>query len=121
MALPLDYFQRAIALIFEQRPHLERRVQLFSDDPEWGQAHLTSPDWHLEISTGTPEEDLASMAAMQALVISNSSLSAVAAHLGECFGRLDLVICPDQWLSDPSRKALGDLRKPGWITLPIQP
>ena len=102
-------------------PHLERRIVLFSDDPEWGQVHLQDSSWELGIADGTPEEDLAAMAAMQALVISNSSLSAIAAHLGESFGEMKLVICPDQWLSNPERKALGDLRKLSWLSLPIQP
>ena len=93
---------------------------LFSDDPAWGKAHLSDSSWELEIASGTPEEDLSAMAAMRALVTSNSSLSAIAAHLGESFGEMQLVICPDQWLSDPNRKALGDLRKPSWISLPIQ-
>ena len=121
MALPLGYYRRGIQRVFEQMPQLERRILLFSDDPAWGQAHLSDSSWELEIASGTPEEDLAAMAAMRALVISNSSLSAIAAHLGENFGALQLVICPDQWLSDPNRKALGDLRKPNWISLPIQP
>ena len=121
MTLPLDYYRRAIQRSFEQMPQLERRIVLFSDDPDWGQAHLSDSSWVLEIASGTPEEDLAAMAAMPALVISNSSLSAIAAHLGESFGEMQLVICPDQWLSAPNRKALGDLRKPSWISLPIQP
>ena len=121
MALPLGYYRRAIQRVFEQIPQLELRVVLFSDDTAWGQAHLSDSSWELEIASGAPEEDLAAMAAMQALVISNSSLSAIAAHLGESFGETKLVICPDQWLSDPERKALGDLRKPSWISLPIQP
>ena len=121
MALPLGYYRRGIQRVFEQMPHLERRVVLFSDDPAWGKAHLSDSSWELVIASGTPEEDLAAMAAMRALVISNSSLSAIAAHLGESFGEMQLVICPDQWLSDPNRKALGDLRKPSWISLPIQP
>ena len=121
MALPLGYYRRGIQRVFEQMPQLERRIVLFSDDPDWGKAHLSDSSWELEIASGTPEGDLAAMAAMQALVISNSSLSAIAAHLGESFGALQLVICPDQWLSKPESKALGDLRKPNWISLPIQP
>ena len=121
MALPLGYYRRAIQRVFEQMPQLDRRIVVFSDDPDWGQAHLSDSSWDLEIASGTPEEDLAAMAAMQALVISNSSLSAIAAHLGESFGEMQLVIGPDQWLSDPNRKALGDLRKTSWISLPIHP
>ena len=121
MALPQGYYRRAIQRIFEEMPQLERRIVLFSDEPDWGQAHLNDPSWELEIARGTPERDLAAMAAMQALVISNSSLSAIAAHLGESFGEMQWVICPDQWLSNPERKALGDLRKLSWLSLPIQP
>ena len=121
MALPLGYYRRGIQRVFEQMPHLERRVVLFSDDPAWGKAHLRDSSWELGIADGTPEEDLAAMAAMQALVISNSSLSAIAAHLGESFGEMKLVICPDQWLNNSERKALGDLRKLSWLSLPIQP
>ena len=121
MALPLGYYHRAIQQVFERMPQLEGRIVLFSDDPAWGQANLSDTSWKLQIASGTPEEDLAAMATMRALVISNSSLSAIAAHLGESFGGLQLVICPDQWLSNPERKALGDLRKPSWISLPIQP
>ena len=121
MALPLGYYRRAIHRVFEQMPQLKRWIVLFSDDPDWGKAHLSDSSWELEIASGTPEEDLAAMAAMEALVISNSSLSAIAAHLGESFGEMQWVICPDQWLSDPNRKALGDLQKPSWISLPIQP
>ena len=121
MALPLSYYRRAIERIFEEMPQMERRIVLFSDDPAWGQIHLNDSSWELEIASGTPEEDLATMAAMPALVISNSSLSAIAAHLGESFGQMQLVLGPDQWLSDPNRQALGDLRKPSWISLPIQP
>ena len=121
MALPLGYYRRAIQRVFDQMPELERRIVLYSDDPDWGRAHLNDSSWDLEIASGAPEEDLAAMAAMQALVISNSSLSAIAAHVGESFGEMQLVICPDQWLSDPNRKALGDLRKPSWISLPIHP
>ena len=101
MALPLGYYRRGIQRIFEEMPQLERRIVLFSDEPDWGQAHLNDPSWELEIASGTPEKDLAAMAAMRALVISNSSLSAIAAHLGESFRALQLVICPDQWLSNP--------------------
>ena len=121
MALPLGFYRRGIQKVFEQMPQLERRIVLFSDEPDWGQAHLSDSSWELEIASGTPEEDLEAMAAMQALVISNSSLSAIAAHLGESFGEMRLVICPDQWLSNPERKALGDLRKPSWISMAIQP
>jgi len=119
--IPLSpkYYKQALKLLFRRQPRLERRVQLFSDEPAWGIRHLSSPDWQLELQEGSPEHDLAAMSRMRALIISNSSLSAIAAHLGESFGILQLVICPDQWLLDPNRPLLGDLRKPLWISVPI--
>ena len=120
MPLPLSYYRKALELVFARQPELPRRVQLFSDEPSWGMEHLSSAHWQLELQEGSPEQDLAAMSRMRALVISNSSLSAIAAHLGEGFGSLQIVVCPEQWLRDPSRPVLGDLRKPSWINLSIE-
>lgn len=119
--LPISYYKMALRLIFQLRPDLDHKVKVFTDDHDWAAKNLCDSNWDIEVEIGTPEEDLSAMSQMEALVISNSSFSAIAAHLGETFGALQLVICPNQWLSDPSRKALGDLRKPSWISLPIQP
>jgi len=119
MPLPLSYYRKALELVFARQPELPRRVQLFSDEPNWGMEHLSSAHWQLELQEGSPEQDLAAMSRMRGLVISNSSLSAIAAHLGESFGSMEIVVCPEQWLRDPSRPVLGDLRKPSWISLSI--
>ncbi len=119
MPLPLSYYRKALELVFAKQPELPRHVQLFSDEPAWGMEHMSSAHWQLELQEGSPEQDLAAMSRMRALVISNSSLSAIAAHLGESFGSLQIVVCPEQWLGDPNRPVLGDLRKPSWISLSI--
>ena len=120
LLLERDYYLKAINMAVSLLKDENSKITLFSDDPSWCKRNLVSPEWDALISQASPEEDLYAMSKAKVLVISNSSFSAVAAHLGETFEDLQLVICPDQWLSDPSRKALGDLRKPSWISLPTQ-
>lgn len=120
-ALGKDYYMEAINIAMSMLKQKRSKVTVFSDDPLWCMKNLSSPKWEILISGSGPEKDLYAMSKMKALVISNSSFSAVAAHLGETFEDLRLVICPDQWLSEPSHTVVGDLRKPNWISLPIQP
>lgn len=88
-------------------------VNVFSDDPIWCRDHLQDPRWRLEFNGGTPEQDLAAMAQADLLITSNSSLSAVAAHLVQLRDPLATIFTPKRWLlKDDGR--LGDLRKPGW-------
>ncbi|WP_216901707.1 alpha-1,2-fucosyltransferase [Synechococcus sp. CCY 9618] len=88
-------------------------VNGFSDDPAWCRAHLQDPRWRLEVSAGTPEQDLAAMAQAQVLITGNSSLSAVAAHLAQLRDPGTRVYTPERWLRKEDGR-LGDLRKPGW-------
>ena len=120
-ALERDYYIEAINLALSMLKQQKPKITVFSDDPLWCMQNLSSPKWEILISEGGPEKDLYAMSKMKALVTSNSSFSAVAAHLGETFEDLQLVICPDRWLSEPNNTVVGDLRKPNWISLPIQP
>ena len=120
-ALEKDYYIEAINIALSALKQQKPRITIFSDDTSWCMQNLSSPEWEILISKESPEKDLYAMSKMKALVISNSSLSAVAAHLGESFEDLQLVICPDRWLSEPNNTVVGDLRKPNWISLPIQP
>ena len=118
--LEKDYYMDAINIALNTLKQQKPKITVFSDDPSWCMQNLSSPEWEILVSEAGPEKDLYAMSKMKALVISNSSFSAVAAHLGETFEDLRLVICPGQWLSEPSHKVVGDLRKPNWISLPIQ-
>ena len=119
--LKRDYYLKAINIALSILKEENPKITIFSDDPSWCKRNLSSPEWEALISHASPEEDLYAMSKTKALVISNSSFSAVAAHLGETFEDLQLVICPDQWLAKSNNTSLGDLRKPSWISLPIQP
>jgi hypothetical protein len=88
-------------------------VHVCSDDPEWCRIHLQDPAWRLEISHGTPEQDLATMVHARVLITSNSSLSAIAGHLAQLRDRSTLVLTPERWLLKTDGR-LGDLRKADW-------
>jgi hypothetical protein len=115
-----DYYQRALALL-AGAPGLERPggpppLEVFSDDPAWCRAHLALPGWKLRLASGSPESDLARLAAARALILSNSSFSAVAAHLARLRNPATPVIAPDRWLLVEDGR-LGDLRGPDWRTV----
>lgn len=93
-------------------------VHLFTDDPAWCRTHLTDSDWDLQIEAGSPEQDLARLAASRVLIISNSSFSAVASHLAKLRDPAAAVLCPDRWLLKEDGR-LGDLRSPGWLTVKV--
>ncbi|MFN9644011.1 MAG: alpha-1,2-fucosyltransferase, partial [Cyanobacteriota bacterium] len=91
-------------------------LHVFSDDPAWCQAHLSVPGWAPRLEGGQPETDLARLAAARVLILSNSSFSAVAAHLAQLRDSATVVIAPDRWrLVEDGR--LGDLRGPDWLTV----
>ena len=119
--LERDYYLKGINIALSVLKQDKPKITIFTDDPTWCKQNLSSPEWETFVSQASPEEDLYAMSKTKALVISNSSFSAVAAHLGETFEDLQLVICPDQWLANANHTSLGDLRKPSWISLPIHP
>jgi hypothetical protein len=91
-------------------------LHVFTDDPAWCRAHLGGLGWELRIAAGSPEQDLARLASARALVISNSSFSAVAAHLARLRDPATVVVCPDRWLLEEDGR-LGDLRGTDWLTV----
>lgn len=88
-------------------------IHVFSDDPAWCRSHLQDRRWRLRISEGTPEEDLAAMAAARVLITGNSSLSAIAGHLAQLREPRTPVLTPGQWLLREDGR-LGNLRKADW-------
>lgn len=91
-------------------------LHLFTDDPAWCRAHLADSGWDMRIEAGSPERDLARLAAARVLIISNSSFSAVACHLARLRDPATAVLCPDRWLLHEDGR-LGDLRSPDWLTV----
>jgi hypothetical protein len=123
--LPPGYYQRALAALrwraaplFEAAASRGARpvLHVFTDDPAWCRTHLGGIGWDARIEVGSAEQDLARLASARALVISNSSFSAVAAHLARLRDPSTVVVCPDRWLLEEDGR-LGDLRGTGWLTV----
>lgn len=91
-------------------------VHVFSDDPAWCRAHLGAGGWEPRIAAGSPETDLARLASARALILSNSSFSAVAAQLARLRDPATPILCPNRWLRLEDGR-LGDLRSPDWRTV----
>jgi hypothetical protein len=108
------YYQRALAAL--NGPLGPPVLHVFSDDPTWCRAHLGGAGWELRIAGGSPETDLARLAAARTLILSNSSFSAVAAQLARLRDPSTVVVCPDRWLLVEDGR-LGDLRSPDWLTV----
>ena len=124
--LPAEYYRRALARL-GRLPGLAAgaggggegarpALHLFTDDPDWCRAHLGGIGWELRVETGGPEDDLARLASARALILSNSSFSAVAAHLARLRDPSTPVVCPDRWLLREDGR-LGDLRGPDWLVV----
>jgi len=126
-ALEACYYHRALAAI-QTRSDLATKagfvgsgpavVNVFTDDPAWCRTHLGIVGWEVRIEQGTPEQDLARMAAARVLITSNSSFSAVAAHLVGLRDPSAVVLCPDRWLIKEDGR-LGDLRCPHWLAVEV--
>jgi hypothetical protein len=112
--LEQNYYLRALHQAFADNPGLNRQVLLFSDDLQWCMQELSNGPWTLNPQNGSAEADLAQLSQASALIISNSSFSAIAAHLAQqrCPGLS--IYAPDKWLLPAMAARLGDLRQSHW-------
>ncbi|MEB3335629.1 MAG: hypothetical protein VKP70_11670 [Cyanobacteriota bacterium] len=126
--LEASYYLRALGML-QEHPAIAARAGLavggpppvlhvFSDDPAWCRAQLNGAGWELRLEENRPETDLARLAAAHILILSNSSFSAVAAHLARLRDPTSLVLCPNRWLLEEDGR-LGDLRGPDWLTVEV--
>jgi len=121
LALGKPYYRSAIFRALSRLPHGAKSpvIQICTDDPAWCLKHLQDPAWRLTISDRSPEQDLALMINANVLVTSNSSLSAVAAHLAQLRNPSVSVFTPMRWLlRDDGR--LGDLKKVNWEVIDLE-
>jgi hypothetical protein len=124
--LQAGYYQRALAALGGPQGPIARArrigaddppvLHVFSDDPAWCRAHLSDGGWEPRIAAGRPEDDLARLASARALILSNSSFSAVAAQLARLRDPATPVLCPNRWLLVEDGR-LGDLRSPDWLAV----
>lgn len=86
---------------------------LFSDDPDWAEAHVRLPGPTATVRSAAAADDLRLMAACRHAIIANSSFSWWGAWLGRHPGRV--VVAPARWFR--SRPAPEGLIPPEWIVV----
>ena len=115
IALPLDYYHRAIDLI---RQRFENPLFfIFSDDIEFARANLPAGMRQVFVEGNddfSSQEDLRLMSACQHHIIANSSFSWWGAWLNP--GSEKIVVAPRHWLLSPE-SAFPDLLPPTWHAL----
>lgn len=116
--LPLRYYISALELL-QARCSSPLPVCFYSDSPSQVQQEFSAAlHFPFEIFHGTSvEEDLWRMSFSSQLVLSNSTLSCVAAHLAKLRnGHID-VVTPSKWFLDGVYSSRSDLRQAWWIQL----
>ena len=114
--LPVEYYQRAVAKVWELDPNISRDIAIYSDDVPWCKEHLAPK---LEGEVYFPGEvntnalhDLLDISLYPYIVMANSSFSWLAAYLG---GDKKSVIYPLAWTTNGGPRA--GMMKPEWIGL----
>lgn len=111
----LEYYQRAIEYLSNRYPDI--KLYVFSDDPAWVQANLTTkfPTTYVIHNQGEDDyKDLMVMSQCRHHIIANSSFSWWAAWLGG--HQSGIVVAPDVWYTKPSMNT-GDLVPNNWIQI----
>jgi hypothetical protein len=115
IALPLDYYHRAIDLI--RRQFADPVFFIFSDDIEFARKNLPDDIRKVFVEGNddvSAQEDLRLMAACQHQIIANSSFSWWGAWLNPNSEKV--VVAPRHWLLSPE-SAYADLLPPEWHAL----
>jgi hypothetical protein len=112
--LPLEYYERAAAVIRERVPHPHFFV--ISDDPDWCRGHIKLPGTTTFVSDvhSAGHEDLQLMRLCRHHIIANSSFSWWGAWLNE--RRDKVVVAPKRWFTDDARDT-SDLVPGNWLRL----
>jgi hypothetical protein len=105
------YYDEAVHHVTANRD--VERIFVFSDDPDWTEAHLAFrlPTTHVRSSSGRAVDDLHLLQMCTHQVIANSSFSWWAAWLND--NPEKIVVAPKRWFRDPAI-ATPDLIPPGW-------
>lgn len=113
--LPLEYYQIALSS-FGIFPFSNQTIRVCTDSPKEARQLLESyyPSIIIDAES-SPEKDLWFLSHASYIVISNSSFSAVGAHLSQLRNKYSNIIAPKNWFSSPRfYKSRVDIRKDSW-------
>lgn len=116
---PMDYYQKAFALIKEQVAN--PRFFVFTDNPDWVKANFCGLDYNLidwnPVSGWGSHYDMQLMSCCKHNIISNSTYSWWGAYLNG--NNKKIVICPHEWFNPDSCEEYtsSKLLCDGWIAL----
>ena len=123
--LPSQYYRRALESVSASTKIHTLKVLVCTDDVKHATYIIKDLDHSFTFSENcTPEQDLRVMMESPRLIIANSSLSAVAAHMGELKALKKQVIAPKDWFD--GKKSLrnngevGMLSKSTWQNVGIE-
>ncbi|HEU5215922.1 MAG TPA: alpha-1,2-fucosyltransferase [Gaiellaceae bacterium] len=107
--LELAYYREAVGLVAE-RAGSDAHVFVFSDDPEWAEAHLVFdlPTTHVGRTGSSATAELRLMASCRHHVVANSSYSWWGAWLAERPGQV--VVAPTRWTRRTDSSAIVPAR-----------
>jgi hypothetical protein len=116
--LPRAYFLSALAVLRASGADLSEAC-FFSDSPaQVQQAFKGSLNTPIRVSHArSPEEDLWMMSYSPRLILSNSTLSCVAAHLSKMRQNCVEVFAPSRWFLRDGLSSRLDLRQTGWMLI----
>lgn len=114
--LDLDYYKRALALVYERSP--EATLFIFSDDIDAVAREFTPPGPHVFVRCVQPwhaHDKIRLMALCEHAVIANSTFSWWAAWLNRDPGKL--VVAPEPWFANPATNS-EEILPATWVRLP---
>jgi hypothetical protein len=112
MELSPDWYRRSLAVVYDAAG-APIDTEVVTNDPDWCRRHLDLGGPYRVLPTGTPLDDLRSLAASDFLVTSRSTFSWWAAAVSDA-----TVVAPDPWFPETSPGGCLDLLPGNWLTCP---
>jgi hypothetical protein len=114
--LPVDYYLSSIKYLEKKYSQKIDKVFLISDEIKISYKELSPFIKEIKYNDKSlVEYDLWLLSRSKDIIMSNSTLSCVGAHLAKLRGTLEISICPEQWFCDISKNGSRyDLRKNKW-------